>query len=170
MGKRDFVSRIAFVLPVLFVLAGYVTPWVHMEGESMLGSASGPAKIDISAWGFSGRPAPFFDRMPEQSTVLWVEFLLSSLLSGRALSFLWWDARGAYLLAASSVCYLLATMVSLFRLTGKRKKARLAMCQCGLLLVSLLLFPIGSKTPLRVQDSTSSDFPGNQEYTCVQSA
>lgn len=143
MGKRDFVSRIVSVLPVLFVLAGYAVPWVHMEGESRFGAASGPAKIDIFAWGFSGHPAPIFGRMPEQSTVLWVEFLLSSLLSGGALSFLWWDARGAYLLAGSSVCYLLATMISLLRLSGERKKARLAMCEGGLLLVSLLLFPIG---------------------------
>ena len=143
MGKRDFISRKASVLPVLFVLAGYAVPWVHMEGESRFGAASGPARIDVFAWGFSGHPAPIFGRMPEQSTVLWVEFLLSSLLSGRALSFLWWDARGAYLLAGSSACYLLATMVSLFRLSGERKKARLAMCECGLLLVSLLLFPVG---------------------------
>jgi len=131
------------VLVVFFVLAGYTVPWVHMEGASAFGSASGPAKIDISAWGFSGHRTPFFGERPRQSTALWVESLLSSLIAGRALYFLGWDPRGGYLLAGSFACYLLATMVFLFRLSGKGKKARMAIYACGLLLASLLLFLTG---------------------------
>ncbi len=141
--ERERISNAAVVLAVLSVVAGYAVPWVHMEGASAFGSASGRAKIDVFAWGYSGHPTPFFGERPRQSTALWVESLLSSLIAGRALYLLGWDPRGGYLLAGSFACYLLATMVSLFRLSGKGKKARMAIYACGFLLASLLLFLTG---------------------------
>ena len=153
MGKRDFVSRIVSVLRVLFVLAAYVVPWVHMERTCpWLGPfCNGPYKIDIFVWGFSAYYPTDLPVGSGQFAVLWADLLPSSPLAGGALSFLrWFIHRGEYLFAGSFVCYLLATMVSLFQLSRSGKKARTAIYACGLLLASLLLFLIG------VEDAVTS--------------
>ena len=145
MGDRDLINRIVTVLAVVLVLTGYAVPWIHLEGESALGYISGWFKISIFTWGFSGyHPPTIFGERAEEFSFLWVQNLQPSPSLVRALSFLGWFApRGEYLFAGSFVFYFLATMVFLFRLSGKGKKARMAIYACGLLLASLLLFLTG---------------------------
>lgn len=139
-------SRIVVVLALLFVLAGYAVPWIHMERTyPWLGPVpSGPHKIDIFVWGFSAcRPIAFFDGS-EQFAVLWVQLLQPSPLAARAVSLLrQFSPAGEYLYAGSFVSYLLATIVSLSQLSRRGKKARAVKYTCGLLLASLLLFLTG---------------------------
>lgn len=151
--ERERISRVVAVLVVFFVLAGYTVPWVHMERAYpwLTPWVNGSYEIDIFVWGFSACYPAGLPVGSEQFAVLWVDLLPSSQVAAGALSFLrWFTHRGEYLFAGSFVCYLLATMLSLFQLSRRGKKARTAIYAFGLPLASLLLFLIG------VEDAVTS--------------
>jgi len=164
MGDRDWISRVAAVLAVLFVVAGYGVPWVHMVmpppgWAARVPSGGSPLCLEIDAignvhrslmaqpgyrihffiWGISADiPAPPSIRLngdsSQQFTALWFQ----------SESFLRWFVPGSeyilieYIFIATFLCYLLAGTALLLGLSEERKKARLV--GVGLLLASLILF------------------------------
>jgi len=157
MGDRDWISRVAAVLAILFILAGYAIPWCHVDIPSRLLDVVPPAqslmriaidgqgnirgsimmdptyRIDVFIWGVSAYIPAFKFSRARQVTISWFQ-----LQAGEwERSFL--EAELSFV--GSFTCYLFATILLFLGLGGKRKRALPA--SIAPMLVSLILFVSG---------------------------